>query len=126
MWLRRQPDLYGDELRAQLEGNRSVTRARYGAAMRELARLRRAMRRAMETVDAVITPTVPIVPPVRARRALEARRGVSDLTRPFNVADSATFSIPISGGRLPIGIQVAANDEAKAIAAALSLERRLR
>jgi Asp-tRNA(Asn)/Glu-tRNA(Gln) amidotransferase A subunit family amidase len=84
------------------------------------------MRRRLATLDAVLVPTVPFVPPLRARYPLEARWRLTDLTRPFNVSDSATFSIPIPGTRLPIGLQIAANDEATAVAVALRLERRLR
>jgi len=125
-WLRSAPDLYGDEVRALLLGNLKVPLSGYVAARRELARLRTSMRRRLATVDAVLVPTVPFVPPLKARYPLEARRRLTDLTRPFNVSDSAVFSIPIPGTRLPIGLQIAANDEATAIRVALRLERRLR
>ena len=84
------------------------------------------MRRRLATVDAVLVPTVPFVPPRKARYPLEARRRLTDLTRPFNVSDSAVFSIPIPGTRLPIGLQIVSNDPATAISVALRLERRLR
>jgi aspartyl-tRNA(Asn)/glutamyl-tRNA(Gln) amidotransferase subunit A len=125
-WLRSAPELYGDDVRAMLKGNLEVPLAEYVAARRELGRLRALMRRRLATVDAVLTPTVPFVPPLRARYPLEARRKLTDLTRPFNVSDSATFSIPLPGTRLPIGLQIAANDESTAVAVALRLERRLR
>jgi Asp-tRNA(Asn)/Glu-tRNA(Gln) amidotransferase A subunit family amidase len=125
-WLRSAPELYGDDVRAMLLGNLEVSLSDYLAALRELARLKTLMRRRLATVDAVLVPTVAFVPPLKARYPLEARRRLSDLTRPFNVSDSATFSIPIPGGQPPIGLQIAANDEATAIAVALRLERRLR
>ncbi len=125
-WLRSAPELYGDDVRAMLLGNLEVSLSDYVAALRELARLRTLMRRRLAAVDAILVPTVGFVPPLKARYPLEARRRLSDLTRPFNVSDSATFSIPIPGTRLPIGLQIAANDEATAIAVALRLERRLR
>jgi aspartyl-tRNA(Asn)/glutamyl-tRNA(Gln) amidotransferase subunit A len=125
-WLRSAPELYGDDVRAMLLGNLEVSLSDYVAALRELARLKTLMRRRLATVDAVLVPTVAFVAPLKARYPLEARRRLSDLTRPFNVSDSATFSIPIPGGQLPIGLQIAANDEATAIAVALRLERRLR
>ncbi len=125
-WLRSAPDLYGDDVRALLKGNLAVPLSDYVAARRQLARLRALLRRGLATVDAVLVPTVPFVPPRKARYPLEARRRLTDLTRPFNVADSAAFSIPIPGTRLPIGLQIAANDEASAVAVALRLERRLR
>jgi aspartyl-tRNA(Asn)/glutamyl-tRNA(Gln) amidotransferase subunit A len=125
-WLRRAPELYGDDVRAMLEGNLAVPLSDYVAARRQLAQLRALMRRRLATVDAILVPTVPFVPPLRARYPLAARRRLTDLTRPFNVSDSATLSIPIRGTPLPIGLQIAANDEATAFAVALRLERRLR
>jgi Asp-tRNA(Asn)/Glu-tRNA(Gln) amidotransferase A subunit family amidase len=125
-WLRSRPELYGDDVRALLEGNLEVPLSAYRAARREFARLRTLMRRRLATVDAIVVPTVGFVPPLRARYPLEARRRLSDLTRPFNVSDSATFSIPIPGTALPIGLQIAANDDVSATRVALELERRMR
>ena len=125
-WLRSAPGLYGDEVRGLLEESARATRSRYEAARREMARLRRRVRRALATVDAVLLPTAPSVAPRRARYPLTLRRALSEWTRPFNVSDSAAFSIPIPATRLPIGLQIVANDEATAISVALELERRMR
>lgn len=125
-WLRSAPERYGDDVRAQLHGALAISLSDYVAARRELRRLRAAMRRRLATVDAVLVPTVPFVPPVRKRYPLAARRQLSVLTRPFNVSDSATLSLPIPRTRLPIGLQIAANDEATAISVALHLEREMR
>ena len=122
-WLRTAPERYGREVRELLAQSATVTRSGYLAARRESTRLRHETRRALATVDAVLVPTAPVVAPVRARYPLAVRRGLSGWTRPFNVSDSATFSIPIPGTRLPIGLQIAANDEATAIAVATQLER---
>jgi aspartyl-tRNA(Asn)/glutamyl-tRNA(Gln) amidotransferase subunit A len=124
-WLRSAPERYGDEVRAQLQGGLAIPLSEYVAARRELRRLRAAMRRRLSRVDAVLVPTVPFVPPVRGRSTLEARRELTALTRPFNVSDSAALSLPIPGTALPIGLQIAANDEETALAVALRLERRL-
>jgi aspartyl-tRNA(Asn)/glutamyl-tRNA(Gln) amidotransferase subunit A len=125
-WLRSAPALYGDEVRGLLEESARATRSRYEAARRDIARLRRRVRHALATVDAILLPTVPSVAPRRARYPLALRRALSEWTRPFNVSDSAAFSIPMPGTRLPIGLQIAANDEATAISVALELERRMR
>jgi len=82
-------------------------------------------RRALATVDAILLPTVPFAPPLRARYPLELRRKLSAWTRPFNVSDSSVLSIPVPGTRLPVGVQIAANDDATAISVALRLERAL-
>jgi Asp-tRNA(Asn)/Glu-tRNA(Gln) amidotransferase A subunit family amidase len=125
-WLRSAPTRYGVEVRGLLKESASATRSRYEAAWREVARLRRRVRRALATVDATLLPTAPSVAPRRARYPLALRRSLSEWTRPFNVSDSAAFSIPMPGTRLPIGLQIVANDEATAIAVALELERRMR
>ena len=125
-WFRSSPDLYGEEVRSLLEQSRGATRSRYDASRREMTRLRRRVRQALSTVDAILLPTVPAVAPRRTRYPLALRRKLSEWTRPFNVSDSPTFSIPLPGTRLPIGLQIVANDEATAIAVALRLERRLR
>jgi Asp-tRNA(Asn)/Glu-tRNA(Gln) amidotransferase A subunit family amidase len=125
-WLRSAPERYGDEVRALLGSGLGVPLSDYVAARRQLHRLRALMRRRLAAVDAVLVPTVPFVPPERGRYSLEARRRLTDLTRPFNVSDSAVLSIPIPGTQLPIGLQIAANDEATAVSVALRLERKLR
>lgn len=123
-WLRDAPDRYGAEVRELLRGNMQVSRRQYVAAVREARALKRAVRRALSTVDAIVLPTVPGVAPVRGRPWL-GQRTLSEWTRAFNVTDSAVFSIPIPTRGLPIGIQVAANDEATAIASAAYVERLL-
>lgn len=124
-WLRDAPERYGREVRGLLAQSAGATRASRDAARREMARLRDATRRALAMVDAIVVPTVPFGPPLRGRYPLALRRKQSALTRPFNVSDSAVFSIPIPGTRVPIGIQIAANDEASAISVALRVERDL-
>ena len=119
-WYRTARSLYGRELRALLRGSARVTRARYDAARAESRRLGRGTRAALGTVDAVLVPTVPCVAPLRARR-----RSYSRWTLPFNISDSAVFSIPLPRPGLPIGLQIVANDEATAIAVARWAERRL-
>ena len=124
-WWREAPERYGSEVRELLRGNLRVTRRQYDAARRECLRLRGAMRRALATVDAIVLPTTPYVAPVLTRRAPPARRAASEWTRAFNVTDSAVFSLPIPRRGLPVGLQIAANDEATAIAVASYAERRL-
>jgi Asp-tRNA(Asn)/Glu-tRNA(Gln) amidotransferase A subunit family amidase len=124
-WIRTAPERYGREVRGLLAQSARATRASYDAARLETGSLRRATRRALATVDAILLPTVPFTPPLRARYRFALRRKLSAWTLPFNVSDSAVFSIPIPRTRLPIGLQIAANDEATAIAVALRIERDL-
>jgi aspartyl-tRNA(Asn)/glutamyl-tRNA(Gln) amidotransferase subunit A len=124
-WYRDAPERYGREMRELLADNARSTSAAYAAARHEVARLRQATRRALATVDAIVVPTVPFGPPPRGRYPLVRRRRLSVWTRPFNVSDSAVFSLPLSRTRLPLGLQVVANDEPTAIAVATLVERRL-
>jgi aspartyl-tRNA(Asn)/glutamyl-tRNA(Gln) amidotransferase subunit A len=124
-WLRSAPERYGREVRGVLAESAGATRTSHDAARRDSLRLRRETRRALATFDAILLPTVPFTPPLRARYPLALRRKLSAWTRPFNVSDSAVFSIPIPGTRLPIGLQIAANDEASAVSVALWVERAL-
>lgn len=124
-WVRRAPELYGSEVRHLLAQSARATRASHDAARGKMLSLRRATRRALAAVDAILLPTVPFAPPLRARYPLALRRKLSAWTLPFNVSDSAVFSIPIPGTRLPIGLQIAANDDATAVSVALRIEREL-
>jgi aspartyl-tRNA(Asn)/glutamyl-tRNA(Gln) amidotransferase subunit A len=123
-WLRDAPNLYGAEVRALLRGNARVSRREYLAAIRDARALKRSVRRALSSVDAIVLPTVPGAAPIRGR-PWSGQQTLSEWTRPFNVSDSAVFSIPIPTRGLPIGIQVVANDDATAIAAATFVERRM-
>ena len=124
-WVRTAPERYGREVRDLLARSARASRVSHDAARHEMRRLRLATRRALATVDAIVVPTVPFTPPLRARYPLALRRKLSAWTLPFNVSDSAVFSLPIPGTRLPIGIQIVANDEAVAIPVALRIEREL-
>ena len=124
-WVRSTPERYGHEVRDLLAQSARATRQSHDAARREMRRLRRATRRALATVDAILLPTVPYTPPLRARYPLALRRKLSAWTLPFNVSDSAVFSLPIPGTRLPIGLQIVANHEATAVSVALRIEREL-
>jgi aspartyl-tRNA(Asn)/glutamyl-tRNA(Gln) amidotransferase subunit A len=124
-WWRSAPELYGSEVHGLLALSARARRPGYDAARRDAARLRREVRRALAAVDAVLIPTTPQVAPRRARYPLTLRRTLSRWTRPFNVSDTAVFSIPIPTAGPPVGLQIAANDEATAVAVASYLERRL-
>lgn len=119
-WYRSARGSYGAELRALLRGSAHVTRSQDHVARLTARRLKRLTRAALESVDAIVLPTVPCVAPLRTQR-----RSFSAGTMPFNISDSAVFSIPIPTRGLPIGLQVVANDEATAIAVARYAERRL-
>ena len=124
-WVRSAPERYGREVRDLLAQSERATGASHDAARSEMLRLRRATRRALATVDAIVLPTVAFTPPLRTRYPPALRRKLSAWTLPFNVSDSAVFSVPIPRTRLPMGLQIVANREADAIAVALRIEREL-
>src|SRR5262249_31742360 len=92
----------------------------YIMAQRELTHLRQEIRRAFESVDAIVTPTTPLPPPTisafdTAYRDPAAPTDISDLRRftlrntsPFNKYGLPTISVPCGFTRngLPIGLQI--------------------
>ena len=89
-------------------------------ACRELAQLRQRIRRAFDSVDAIITPTSPIAPPAistfdnvysaspAAANDTDVRRLTLRNTAPFDKYGLPTISVPCGFTRsgLPIGFQI--------------------
>jgi Asp-tRNA(Asn)/Glu-tRNA(Gln) amidotransferase A subunit family amidase len=104
------------ELDAGAPGERVPQRDDALRARKELKASRHAIRAVFEEVDVLLTPTVPIPPPVIA----ELRKHPANLrpqelimlrnTRPFNVWGIPTISVPCGFTKdgLPIGLQLAA------------------
>jgi len=97
----------GDDVRARLLGNRSA-----GDALAAAERCRRIFRAeveaALELTDALVLPTLPIVPPRLGETG--DSRAVLRLTafvRPFNVSGHPALSIPLAtDAHLPAGLQL--------------------
>ena len=103
----------------------------YVEARQHLDRVRRSIADIFSEVDFLITPTTP-VPPITIEAALHMSPDpAGELwlrnTRPFNVYGLPAISVPCGFTRagLPIGLQIAANDEATLISVALHVERAL-
>ena len=129
----RTPELYQPETLRRIRGGAEITAAAYVAARRELERLRHEVPAVFETVDLLVTPTLPVPPPaidelladmanLRARENVLLRN-----TRPFNALGLPTISVPCGFTRdgLPIGLQItgAAGDEARVLALAYAYEQ---
>jgi aspartyl-tRNA(Asn)/glutamyl-tRNA(Gln) amidotransferase subunit A len=127
------PELYQPETLKRIRGGAEITAAAYIAAKAELETLRRGARTLFETVDLLVTPTMPVPPPtldelladmanLRAREMQLLRN-----TRPFNVLGLPTISVPcgFTSDGLPIGLQItgAAGDEARVLALAHRYEQ---
>jgi aspartyl-tRNA(Asn)/glutamyl-tRNA(Gln) amidotransferase subunit A len=110
------PELYQPETLARLRTDANVTTTAYIEAHRQLDSARRSIGQVFQTVDAIVAPTSPILPPPITDFSRE-RGGSADFlvrnirnTSPFNVYGWPTISIPsgFSAAGLPIGLQISA------------------
>lgn len=114
-FIKERPEAYGKETLRRISSGENISATNYILKRRELEKLRRQAFDLFRSVDVVITPTVPIPPPLiakleanpdllRPRELLMLRN-----TRPFNVLGIPAISIPCgtTTDGLPIGIQLA-------------------
>jgi Asp-tRNA(Asn)/Glu-tRNA(Gln) amidotransferase A subunit family amidase len=112
----RSPELYQPATLARIQAGANISAAEVRQASKDLEASRQAIQRIFDDVDLLLTPTVPIPPPLIA----ELKKHPEDLrpqelimlrnTRPFNVWGIPTISIPcgFTTNGLPIGLQLAA------------------
>jgi aspartyl-tRNA(Asn)/glutamyl-tRNA(Gln) amidotransferase subunit A len=112
----RSPELYQPATLARIQSGANISASNALRGSRDLQASRHAIRKMFDKVDVLLTPTVPIPPPVIAG----LREHPDDLrpqelimlrnTRPFNVWGIPTISIPCGFAKdgLPIGLQLAA------------------
>ena len=110
------PELYQPATKMRIQSGANFSEADVARARRDLQDSRAAIEKIFETVDILLTPTVPISPPVIEN----LKKNPDDLrpqelmmlrnTRPFNVWGIPTISVPcgFTKGGLPIGLQLAA------------------
>jgi aspartyl-tRNA(Asn)/glutamyl-tRNA(Gln) amidotransferase subunit A len=111
----RSPELYQPETLRRIQNGASVEPAEIARRRALLAKFREESERVFETVDVLVTPTVPIPPPTIA----ELQKDPEHLrehelillrnTRPFNVWGLPAISVPcgFTEPGLPIGLQIA-------------------
>lgn len=112
----RSPQLYHPETLRRIQSGASVSAVDYIKARHELEQLRCDVEHVFEDVDAIITPTVPIPPPVieeltrEPGKLREVEIATLRNTRPFNVLGLPTISMPcgFTGAGLPVGLQISA------------------
>ena len=98
----------GHDVRARLLGNRSISGEALAAAERCRTLFRAEVDAALERVDALVLPTLPIVPP-RLDETGDARAvlRLTAFVRPFNVSGHPALSIPLAtDANLPAGLQL--------------------
>ena len=107
--------LYGADLRAGLALGQFILAEQYIRAKRMMETYRRAMARVFEAVDAIITPTCPIVAPkigtvtvTTGGRDEAVGNALTRLTTFFNLTGNPALSVPcgLNGAGLPIGLQI--------------------
>jgi aspartyl-tRNA(Asn)/glutamyl-tRNA(Gln) amidotransferase subunit A len=104
----RSPELYQPLTLKRIRAGAEVTTFAYIQGRRELAQVRRSAAKWIESVDVLVTPTLPILPPAisdpRADDILPTVRNTS----PFDVNGWPAISVPcgFSASGLPIGLQI--------------------
>jgi aspartyl-tRNA(Asn)/glutamyl-tRNA(Gln) amidotransferase subunit A len=113
--LRKTPELYQPETLARVRAGSKVSAADYIHARQQIDRTRRTIGGVFRSVDVIVTPTCPVVPPLISEFA-GARNGSAEFlarniqnSSPFNVFGLPAISIPcgFTGSGLPIGLQIA-------------------
>jgi len=103
------PMAFGSDIRQRLLDGRSISRARYLAALRTKNQLQAASDAAFENIAFMVSPTVPVLALPIAEAGEAARRGLlTRNTRLLNVLGIPAISIPAPSDSLPIGLQIAA------------------
>lgn len=106
---------YAPDVRERLEAGARVLATDYLSALRVRDEARRDFERALENVDAILAPTVPIPAPQLMDETVEVnshretvRTALVRLNRPANLAGLPAITLPcgLTRGRLPIGLQI--------------------
>lgn len=133
-WLRTCPEQYQPDVRERLESRSAYLAVHYIEALRTRNRLIRQYRQWFSAYDAVVTATVPILPPPVDTLTVTTPTGAEEdvratvvrLTAPFNLLGFPALSIPIGASPegLPIGLQLAGKpwDEATLLAMGMDFQ----
>ena len=130
----RYPSLFGKEVSERLLTGIDIKGYEYALALRRQPKLIKQINKLFETVDVLITPTVPILPPgIKERRLLNdeghIRWTILKNTSPFNYLGLPAISIPCGQSQtgMPIGLQIISrsNNEKVIYEVALAIENML-
>jgi aspartyl-tRNA(Asn)/glutamyl-tRNA(Gln) amidotransferase subunit A len=128
--------LYGADVRAGFALGEFILAEHYVTAKRMMQRYRRAMEALFRKVDAILTPTCPMVAPrlgeamvTLGGRQLPVGNALTRFTSLFNMTGNPAISVPCgqSAGGLPIGLQLIGRpfEESTILRLARDHERRL-
>jgi aspartyl-tRNA(Asn)/glutamyl-tRNA(Gln) amidotransferase subunit A len=113
-WFERQRDLYAPEVRARIEPGYALGAEAYLRAQRHRRLLTREFAAAIDGLDALLAPTVPVLaPPIEAEELRirgerwRTRAALLSCAMPFSQLDGPAVSVPIGLREgLPVGLQV--------------------
>ena len=121
---------YGENVATKLEWAMQIGDDDVAAALAERERYRERMAAALDGLDLVVTPTVPMVAPPTGIGDLALRTRMIELTLPWNVVGAPALALPCGTAEdgLPASAQLAARpgEDALVLAAGRLLERALR
>ncbi len=113
--LRDEPDRYGEGVRERLLGGEGHKAHTYASAQQVKVRAMEEFRQALDGVDVLLTPAVPIAATLVYQEELDiggyeetVRSAVTRLTGPTNFTGSPSLSVPCgpTAAGLPVGIQL--------------------
>ena len=133
-WLRKMPQDYGDDVRSRLEQSRGMPATAYIRSTQDRLAYSREFDRALESVDLIAGPTLPIAAPAFGEENVKIGRSREDvrtamlrLTRPGNLSGLPAISVPcgFTKEKLPVGLQLIGRrfDEVTVLRAAYAFER---
>jgi aspartyl-tRNA(Asn)/glutamyl-tRNA(Gln) amidotransferase subunit A len=120
---------YGENVAAKIGPALELTDDERAAAAAERERYRERMAEAMDGVDVVLTPTIPMVAPPTGIGDLALRARMIELTFPWSAVGAPAIALPCGAAEdgLPASAQIAGRpgDDATVLAAGALLERAL-
>lgn len=126
-------DRLGPDIALRGDAGLTLTAERYVTMQRRRRRLASEAHAAIAGFDAWLAPTVDMVaPPVSlfqdATEALTINARIGRLTRPVNLYDFCSLSLPVPSHNLPVGLQVMAprDEDARLLSIAMAIEESLR
>jgi aspartyl-tRNA(Asn)/glutamyl-tRNA(Gln) amidotransferase subunit A len=124
---------YSPIVRARFESGRNITAVAYLQARQFCTELAAVVRRTLADADALVLPTLPILPPPLGADELTidpaegdrtpVRSAMLKHTQPFNMTGVPAISLPAPGAGLPVGVQLVALDTSRLLAIATACEK---